>query len=80
MSDEAAADGVTLTIGDAWRSQKTQDAGKKSNTNPGAYAQGTSSHTYGLAIDSIERRRPRGDRDQHEVDAEHARDVPVARL
>lgn len=51
MSDEAAADGVTLTIHDAWRSQKTQDAGKVSHTNPGAYAQGTSSHTYGLAID-----------------------------
>ena len=49
--DAARADGVTLTILSAFRSAATQDRIKAGNKDGTAVAQGTSSHTYGLAID-----------------------------
>jgi len=51
MRDAATADGVTLTILSAFRSAATQDRIKAGNKDATAVAQGTSSHTYGLAID-----------------------------
>ena len=51
MRDAANADGVTLTILSAFRSAATQDRIKAGNKDATAVAQGTSSHTYGLAMD-----------------------------
>ena len=51
MRDAANADGVALTILSAFRSAATQDRIKAGNKDGTAVAQGTSSHTYGLAID-----------------------------
>ncbi len=51
MHDSAGADGVSLSILSSHRSQATQDKIKKSQSNPGAVAQGRSPHTFGLAVD-----------------------------
>ena len=51
MRDAAQTDGVTLTILSSFRSAATQERIKASNPSGTAVAQGTSSHTYGLAID-----------------------------
>ena len=47
----ALQDGVTLTILSAYRSETDQQRIRARSSNPSAVAQGTSPHTYGLAMD-----------------------------
>jgi D-alanyl-D-alanine carboxypeptidase len=50
MRDAAKVDGVTLTIGNAYRSRASEEATAKKNTNAVAFG-GFSPHSMGLAVD-----------------------------
>lgn len=50
-TQDAAGNGITLTIGSAWRSSGQQAANAARNTNRNAVAGQRSAHRYGLAVD-----------------------------